>query len=87
MHTAGTTGTAMILLLIATPLICLICSIMYGLRHSFHWQFCIIVAILFLPTVLIYYNQSAFIYSAIFGGIALLGNLVGTLFRLLLLKC
>lgn len=83
---AGSSGTAMVLLLIATPIITLVCSLIYGLRHSFHWQYFILIFLAFLPALPIFYNISAFIYSIIFGGIALLGNILGALIRLILLK-
>lgn len=82
---AGSTGSAMVLLLIATPIICLITAILYSLRYGFRWQYCLLVAILFLPTIAIFYNKSAFIYSAIFGGLSLVGNIVGALLRVILI--
>ena len=82
---AGSTGSAMVLLLIATPIICLILAILFSLRYGFRWRYCLIVAILFLPTIAIFYNKSAIIYSIIFGGISLFGNIVGALIRVMLI--
>ena len=70
------TGSAMIMLLIILPFICFASSVFYGIRHSFHLSYAFIVAILF-----IYYNISAWIYSLIYGIIALAGNLTGYLLR------
>ncbi|RHB46059.1 hypothetical protein DW886_06835 [Enterocloster aldenensis] len=71
------TGSAMIMLLIILPFICFASSVFYGIRHSFHLSYAFIVAILFLPSLFIYYNISAWIY----GIIALTGNLTGYLLR------
>ena len=75
------TGSAMIMLLIILPFICFASSVFYGIRHSFHLSYAFIVAILFLPSLFIYYNISAWIYSLIYGIIALAGNLTGYLLR------
>ncbi len=75
------TGSAMIMLLIILPFICFVSSVFYGIRHSFHLSYAFIVAILFLPSLFIYYNISAWIYSLIYGIIALAGNLTGYLLR------
>lgn len=75
------TGSAMIMLLIILPFICFASSVFYGIRHSFHLSYTFIVAILFLPSLFIYYNISAWIYSLIYGIIALAGNLTGYLLR------
>ena len=50
------TGSGMFILLIVIPLITLITSIIYGLRNVFDFIYPLIVAILFIPTLFIYYN-------------------------------
>ncbi len=72
------TTTAMLLMLIVFPLICLITSFIYGLRQQFSWSYSIIVTILFLPTLLIFYNYTAWVYIMIYGIISLMGNLIGS---------
>ncbi len=74
------TGTAMILLLAALPLICLVCSIIYGIKQGFCWIYPIAVAAVFTPTIWIYYNPSAWVYIVAYAGIALIGNLIGMIF-------
>lgn len=77
------TGAAMILLLIVMPLICLVSSIVYGFRHAFNIVFVVLVIILFIPSIFIFYNASAWIYALAYGIIALIGNLAGmTILRL-----
>ena len=53
------TGSGMTILLIVIPLIMLITSLLYGLRNTFDFIYPLIVAILFVPTLFIYYNTSA----------------------------
>lgn len=74
------TGSGMFILLIVTPLICFITSVVFGLRHSFIFLYSVIVALLFIPTMLIFYDSSASIYVIIYGMIALIGNFIGNLF-------
>jgi hypothetical protein len=74
------TGMGMVALLVIIPLLCLICSIVYGAKHSFHILYVVFVPLLFLLTILIYYNASAWIYAVGYVIIALIGNSVGMIF-------
>ena len=74
------TGSAMLVLLVAVPLICFICSIVYGIKNSFCLAYAIVVAILFTPTILIFYNSTAWVYIFGYGAIALVGNAIGMVF-------
>ena len=70
-------GIAMILMLIVMPLICLVCSLMYGFKQGFYWIYPIAAAALFTPTIWIYYNSSAWVYILVYAGAALIGDFVG----------
>lgn len=71
------TGSGMFILLIVIPLITLITSIIYGLRNIFDFIYPLIVAILFIPTLFIYYNISAWVYIIAYSLIALIGEILG----------
>lgn len=71
------TGNGMFILLIVIPLITLITSIIYGLRNVFDFIYPLIVAILFIPTLFIYYNASAWTYILVYSMIAVIGELLG----------
>lgn len=74
------TGTAMLTLLVAVPLICGVCAVFYGARNGFNLLFCTLVMILYLPTIFIFYNSSAWVYIIGYGIVAIVGNAVGMLF-------
>lgn len=74
------TGSAMFILLIIMPFICLVTSICYGIKNGFHFWFALIVALLFIPSIFIFYNSSAWIYIVVFGILALLGNIIAVPF-------
>jgi hypothetical protein len=74
------TGSAMLMLLIVVPLICFVCSLVYGIKKSFNLAYTIVVAILFIPTILIFYNSTAWVYIFGYGAIALVGNAIGMVF-------
>ncbi len=74
------TGTAMGVMLILLPLICFITSLIYGIKHSFNIIYPIIVALLFAPTIFIYYNSTASVYIVGYGIISLVGNFIGKIF-------
>jgi hypothetical protein len=70
------TGSAMIIMLILIPLICLIISVFYGIRNGFDFGYILIVAIMFAPSIFMFYNSSAWVYVVVYTVIALLGNLI-----------
>ena len=51
------TGSAMIVMLVIIPLICLITSVFYGIRNGFNFWYILIVAIMFAPSIFIFYNS------------------------------
>lgn len=74
------TGTAIFILIMLIPLITFICALIYGVRHGFNLIFPIIVAILFAPTIFIFYNDSAWVYIIAYAIVALVGNGIGRIF-------
>ena len=58
------------------PLICLITSVFYGIRNGFDFWYILIAAIMFTPSIFIFYNSSAWVYVVGYAVIALLGNLI-----------
>lgn len=75
------TGSGMFVLLFAIPLICLICSVTYSFLNSFNIYLIILSAVLFIPSIFIYYNYSAWIYASAYGVVSLLGSLIGVGFK------
>lgn len=71
------TGSGMFILLIVIPLITLITSLIYRLRNTVDFIYPLIVAILFIPTLFIYYNISAWVYIIAYSLIAFIGELLG----------
>ena len=71
------TGSGMFILLIVIPLITFITSIIYGLKNTFDFLYPLIIAILFIPTLFIYYNISAWTYILVYSMIAVVGELLG----------
>lgn len=70
------TVSGIIILLIVMPAICLIVSIIYGIKEGVHLIYAVITAVLFIPSIFIFYNSSAWVYSIIYGIIALLGTII-----------
>lgn len=75
------TSSAMAVMLIGIPFICLLTAIIYGIKNPFNLIYPLIVAILFVPTISIYYNSTASAYIVGYGIIAIVGNLIGKSFR------
>ncbi|WP_245553762.1 hypothetical protein [Allobaculum stercoricanis] len=75
------TGSAMAVMLVILPSICLITSIFYGIRNGFDFWYILIVAIMFTPTLFIFYDSSAWVYIIGYAIVALIGVLIGLPFR------
>lgn len=75
------TGTGMLILIIIIPLIIFMTSLLCGLKNSFEWLYPLLVMAIFLPSIFIYYNESALIYTLIYGGLSLLGSFIGSRFQ------
>ena len=71
------TGSAIMVLLVILPLSCLFVAVIYGSLNSFHIAYPLLVALAFTPTLWIFFNESAWVYIPAYGGIALIGNLIG----------
>lgn len=74
------TGTAMVLMLCAMPLLTFIISLLYGVRQGFSFLLPAAAMALFAPTVLLYYNETAWLYMPVYGVLSLAGNGVGRIF-------
>jgi hypothetical protein len=74
------TGSAMVIMLIGIPVLCFGAAVVFGVKNSFKWYYPAAVALLFVPTIFIFYNSTAWVYIIAYGLIALAGNYIGKLF-------
>ncbi len=61
----------------AFPLYLYISSVLLGIKHGFCSIYAVAAAVLFFPTLLIYFTPNTWVAALIYGGIALAGNLMG----------
>ncbi len=71
----------MLVLCILFPLVCFLSAIVYGIKYLFSLVYSILVMLLFIPTIFIFYNETASIYIGVYGVISLVGNLLGSFIR------
>lgn len=74
-------GSGMLILLILFPLVCFLVALVYGVKQPFSLVYSILVMALFIPTIFIFYNETASFYIGIYGVISLVGNLLGSFIR------
>ncbi len=74
------TGSAIFFLLLIIPLICFLCSLVYGIFQGISLYYPLIVAGLFVPSIFIYYNTSAWVYLVVYGILAFIGESLGVHF-------
>lgn len=65
------------LLYCAFPLYQYISSVVLGIKHGLCSIYAVAAAVLFFPTLLIYFTPQAWVAALIYGGIALVGNVMG----------
>ncbi|MDO4765930.1 MAG: hypothetical protein Q4A29_07710 [Eubacteriales bacterium] len=75
------TGSAMFVLLLLMPILLLVLSAIYSAVMGFQWYFSLLVGLLFIPTIFIHYNESAWIYAPAFALVSFIGQGIGMLFR------
>ncbi len=75
------TGSAMFLMLCVMPLAAFFTGAVYGLRRGFSLLLPLAALLLFLPTIFLFYNSSAWVYAPACALIALAGNGAGKLFH------
>ncbi len=66
---------------IITPAFCLCGGIIFGKINGWVWYYCIVVAVIFAPTLVLNYAQSDIPYIFEYGGLALMGSLLGYAFH------
>lgn len=64
-------------LFLINPLTVFICSIVFGKDSKLYFILPIISALLFLPSIFIFYNESAWIYGLFYAIISLIGSFIG----------
>lgn len=67
------------MLLMYNPAAILAVSAIYGFKHTFKWYFLLFVPVLFLPSVFIFYNDTAIIYVFLYEIFCLAGLGLGVL--------
>lgn len=71
----------MLLVLCVMPFVCFVTSYVCGLVCSFQPLYLLGTELLYLPTVWVYYNESALVYMLVYAVIALLGCGIGALMK------
>ncbi|MCI8639828.1 MAG: hypothetical protein HFG41_12020 [Coprococcus sp.] len=77
---ANDTGTAMLFMLCIMPAAALVSGVIYGMRNGFHIILSAAALLLFVPTIFIHYNPSAWIYAPVYSIIVLAGTGIGRAF-------
>ena len=75
------TGSGIFILLISIPLVTLVSSLIHGVKYGFDLFLPLITAVLFTPTIFIFYNESAFVYIIFYAVLAFIGNIISLPFK------
>ena len=78
----NSTGAVILLMLVVIPAVCLVASVWYGRCCGFEIWLPLLTAMLWLPTLWLYYNVTAWVYAPGYALPALLGCWLGGRSRL-----
>lgn len=78
---SGDKSVVIAVLVLAAPLLACLCAVVYGIREGFDGLLPLAAALLFTPTIFLYYNASAWVYIPIYTAVVLLGNGIGRVFH------
>lgn len=71
------TGMAILTMLLIMPLITFLAALIYAYISGFSIFLPLVVVLLFLPSVFIFYNESAYVYIVVYGIISIIGDFIG----------
>ena len=74
------TGSGILMMLIVIPLLDFLCAVIYGVRQGFDGLLPMGAAVLFAPTIFIFYNETAWVYIIGYAVVAAIGNGIGRMF-------
>ncbi|MDO4701270.1 MAG: hypothetical protein Q4A47_01455 [Erysipelotrichaceae bacterium] len=75
------TGSGMFILIGLLPILVFLLSIVFGIKNGVQWHFSVLVALLWIPFIYFYFNDSAMVYAAIYGVLSLVGQWIGSFFK------
>ncbi len=73
----NSTGGFMLNLLVLFPSLCFLSSLLYGLKQGWNLLYPIMIGILFIPTISLFYNRTAWVYCLGYSLLSLLGLYLG----------
>lgn len=74
------------LLIVANPIVCMGTAAVFGVKHGFKWYFLMLAPLLFIPSMYIFYNDSAFIYVVVYMVFSAAGMGIGCVLRKISMK-
>lgn len=77
---------AFTLLIVLNPIACLGTGAVYGIKHGFKWYFLMLAPLVFIPSMYIFYNSSAFLYVVIYIIFSATGMGIGCVLRKISMK-
>lgn len=71
------TGGFIVYLLVIAPFMSFLCALFPSMKYGYKLLFPILCGVLFVPSALIYFNETAFIYAILYAACAFFGSVLG----------
>lgn len=71
------TGGFIIYLLVLCPVLSFLCALFPSMKYGYELLFPVLCGVLFIPSALFYFNETAFIYAIVYAACAFFGSVLG----------
>ncbi len=75
----SSTGSYIVILLFLLPTVAFLLSYLYAINNKRNFLFALLVGLIFIPSVYVYYNSSAWFYVGFYAVISGVGNIIGSI--------
>lgn len=75
----SSTGSYILILLFLLPTVSFVLSYLYAMNNKRNFLFSLFVGLIFIPSVYVYYNSSAYFYVGFYAVVSGVGNIIGSI--------
>ncbi len=67
-----------LLLLVVNPILCFLLAYTHAKENKISFKYSLLLGLLFIPSIFIYYNYTAYVYAIFYTMVAYIGSFIGS---------
>lgn len=71
------TGGFILYLLVFAPLLSFLCALFPSMKYGYELLFPVMCGLMFLPSAMVYFNETAYVYAIVYAACAFFGSVLG----------